>query len=276
MSCFKGRGFSFPLNEKTYIMGILNVTEDSFFDGGKYNTPEKALERALQMQNDGADIIDLGAQSTRPESVYKTPEQEIEILTPVLNALGGKISVPISVDTFHPKVAEYALMNGVSIINDVSGVFNEETTGLVKKYNAGWIIMHTGGGSASAQINYDQKVVESVIDFFSDMKKKCTDFGISNEQLMFDMGIGFGKGYKDNLTLLKNINRLKTEDTALLTALSCKRIIKESSGCEGDDLLFGTIAANTVAIAGGTDFIRVHHVKEAALAAKTADAIYRR
>lgn len=274
---FKGNGFSFEINKRTYIMGILNVTPDSFFDGGQWNSPEKAVEHALKMQEDGADIIDIGAQSTRPGSVLLSEDEELEIIKKYIPAVTSAINVPVSVDTFYPRVAEYCLENGAKIINDVSSKMDREMALVVKKHNAGWIVMHTGNASASQEADYSKcgGVVNDVLAFFDKAEKIAAEYSISRENICFDMGFGFGKSHFDNLELLRNIDKLKFPERALLTALSCKRLVKNETGADGYDRVFGTLAADTLAIAGGTDFIRVHHVKEACLAAKMTDAVVR-
>ncbi len=274
---FKGNGFSFEINKRTYIMGILNVTPDSFFDGGQWNSPEKAVEHALKMQEDGADIIDIGAQSTRPGSVLLSEEEELEIIKKYIPAVTSAVNVPVSVDTFYPRVAEYCLENGAKIINDVSSKMDKEMALVVKNHNAGWIVMHTGNASASQEADYSKcgGVVNDVLAFFDKAEKIAAEYSISRENICFDMGFGFGKSHFDNLELLRNIDKLKSLERALLTALSCKRLVKNETGADGYDRVFGTLAADTLAIAGGTDFIRVHHVKEACLAAKMTDAVVR-
>lgn len=274
---FKGNGFSFEINKRTYIMGILNVTPDSFFDGGQWNSPEKAVEHALKMQEDGADIIDIGAQSTRPGSVLLSEDEELEIIKKYIPAVTSAVNVPVSVDTFYPRVAEYCLENGAKIINDVSSKMDREMALVVKKHNAGWIVMHTGNASASQEADYSKcgGVVNDVLAFFDKAEKIAAEYSISRENICFDMGFGFGKSHFDNLELLRNIDKLKFPERALLTALSCKRLVKNETGADGYDRVFGTLAADTLAIAGGTDFIRVHHVKEACLAAKMTDAVVR-
>lgn len=274
---FKGNGFSFEINKRTYIMGILNVTPDSFFDGGQWNSPEKAVEHALKMQEDGADIIDIGAQSTRPGSVLLSEEEELEIIKKYIPAVTSAVNVPVSVDTFYPRVAKYCLENGAKIINDVSSKMDREMALVVKKHNAGWIVMHTGNASASQEADYSKcgGVVNDVLAFFDKAEKIAAEYSISRENLCFDMGFGFGKSHFDNLELLRNIDKLKSPERALLTALSCKRLVKNETGADGYDRVFGTLAADTLAIAGGTDFLRVHHVKEACLAAKMTDAVVR-
>ncbi len=274
---FKGNGFSFEINKRTYIMGILNVTPDSFFDGGQWNSPEKAVEHALKMQEDGADIIDIGAQSTRPGSVLLSEDEELEIIKKYIPNVTSAVNVPVSVDTFYPRVAEYCLENGAKIINDVSSKMDREMALIVKKHNAGWIVMHTGNASASQEADYSKcgGVVNDVLAFFDKAEEIAAEYSISCENICFDMGFGFGKSHFDNLELLRNIDKLKSPKRALLTALSCKRLVKNETGADGYDRVFGTLAADTLAIAGGTDFIRVHHVKEACLAAKMTDAVVR-
>lgn len=275
MYFFQGNGFSFPLNTRTYIMGILNVTPDSFFDGGKWNSPQVALEHALEMEKDGADLLDIGAQSTRPGHTPLTDAQELRVLQQFLPLLAKRVKIPISVDTFYPLVAEYALQNGAQIVNDVSGVFSEQMADIVRRYRAGWIVMHSGNSDSDTVAEYPNGVTQDVLSFFDRMQKKCASCGISAEQICFDMGIGFGKSHADNLELIRNISKLKQKDRALLTALSCKRVVANETAADGEDRLYGTLAADTLAIAGGTDFIRVHHVREAALAAKMTDALVR-
>lgn len=275
MYYFQGDGFSFPLNSRTYIMGILNVTPDSFFDGGKWNTPQTALAHAVEMERDGAHLLDIGAQSTRPGHTPLSDVQELQILQRFLPQIAERVQIPISVDTFYPRVAEYALQNGAQIINDVSGIFSPQMAELICRYHAGWIIMHSGNSDANTVAEYPNGVVNDVLAFFDRMQAQCKHCEIAQEQLCFDMGIGFGKSHENNLELIRNISKLKRQDRALLTALSCKRVVANETNTEGDDRLYGTIAADTLAIAGGTDFIRVHHVREAALAAKMADTVVR-
>lgn len=272
---FSGEHFSFELGKKTYVMGILNVTDDSFFDGGKYNSPQKSVEHAKRMLDEGADIIDIGAHSTRPGHKVLTPDEELEILKDYLPLIYNETGAVISVDTFYPTVAEYALKNGASIINDVSGVFNPEMAQLVKKYNCGWVLMHTGGGDSSVIPEYKNDIITEVESFFIDSINKCEQFGICKNQICLDVGIGFGKSHEHNLELIKNFRKLKVADVAMLMALSSKRVVRLSTHSENEDLVYGTIAGNVLAISGGADLIRVHNVKENALSAKMADAVVR-
>lgn len=277
MFFFKGNGFEFPLNTRTYIMGILNITPNSFFDGGKYNTAEAAVSRCEQMQTQGADIIDIGANSTNPKAEILTENEELEIIKAFLPLIVKKCLKTVSVDTFYPSVAKFALENGVNIINDVSGRFNPDMAKLIKDYNAGYIVMHNPAFSSSEIADYSQQggVVNSVNSFFDEMQTRLCDYGVKAESICCDMGIGFSKSHKDNVELIKNMKALKKENRALLCALSCKRVTGIPTSAEGEDRLYPTIAADTLAIAGGADFIRVHHVKEAVLSAKMADEIVR-
>lgn len=263
----------FELGKKTYIMGILNVTPDSFFDGGKYNSPQKALKQAQRMVNDGADIIDIGANSTRPDAQILSAEEEIGIIKEYIPLLTEKVNTVFSIDTFYPEVAEYALNNGASIINDVGGVFNHKMAETVKKHKCGWAVMYNGRNYENRAENCS--LINSVSDFFDEMLKKCNDFGIPPEHIMLDAGIGFTESFEDDIELIRNTAFLKNKSCAYLTALSNKRVIKNSSGAEGADRVYGTIAANVLAIAGGADFVRVHNVKENRLAISTADKIVR-
>lgn len=272
---FSGKDFSFELGKRTYVMGILNVTKDSFADGGKYNTPNKAKEHTKEMLLQGADIIDIGAQSTRPSSTLMSAQEELNIIKQYLPYLSNEFGCVFSVDTFYPQVAEYALNNGASIINDVSGKFNEDMAELVLKYDCGWIITHTGNGDAVTVPDYKTSITEDIIAFFDETLEKCTQLQIPYNRIMLDIGIGFGKDYEQNIEAIKNISKFKRDDVALLTALSLKRVVGTATNTENDDRIYGTISANTLAIAGGTDFIRVHNVKENVLGAKMADAVVR-
>lgn len=273
---FKAGKHEFPLGKRTYVMGILNYTPDSFSDGGDYFTPEKALERALEMQEQGADIIDIGANSTRPGAVILTAEQEKQRLSEVLSAVCPKVDAAISVDTFYPSCAEAALKAGADIINDVSGVFNPEMAALAAKYGAGYIVMHNPCGSENAA-EYENGVVAEVRKFFIDTITLAAQIGLSKNQLCLDVGLGFGKTDDDNLELIRNMEWLKFKGIALLAAGSRKRFIGSASGEENSALRdSGTVAAHTATIAGGADIIRVHDVFSGVQGAKVADALYRK
>ncbi len=248
---FKCRDKNIEYGNRVLLMGIVNVTPDSFSDGGCNFLCEDAVSHALELERDGADIIDIGAQSTRPGHVQITQEEEWARLEPVLTALNGKLSVPISVDTFYPYVAQKALETGADIINDVSGVISPQMSEIVKKSRSGWIIMHNGSGSP-----------EDVKEFFKNSAEKCRKLGIDSSQLCFDMGIGFGKSYEENMTLLANISQYKIDGCPLLLGTSRKRVIGQGSSQENPtERIYGNIAADTIAVLNGVDIIRVHDVK---------------
>lgn len=272
MNSFHGNGFNFPLGNHTYVMGILNITPDSFSDGGLYMDSDIAVLRALEIQHEGADILDIGAVSTRPGHTEVSVHDELERLAPVLHSLKGKLSIPISVDTFNPQTAAYALENGACMVNDVSGEINPDMAQVVLKSNAGWIITHTGGGSSDSFVHYDD-VLESVNLFFEHAAAECLSLGLKKQSLCFDVGFGFGKKHEDNLRLLAKLDRIQTNGVALMSALSRKRLIGEATGCDTGSRLAGTLAANTAAVCFGADIIRVHDVQDSVLAAKMTDAI---
>lgn len=275
MRNFKADGFSFELGRRSYIMGILNITDDSFYDGGRYNSVDAAVKRALLIQNEGADIIDIGANSTRPGSTLLSADDEIKRFKEILPEVVKNVNIPISVDTFYPEVAEYTVKNGAKIINDVSGKINIKMLEIARENNCGIIFTHNPCFSASEVFDYSPYgVTEAVKTFFNKARATAENYGVKKEQLMLDIGIGFSKSHKDNIELIKNLSALKSE-CALLCALSMKRVTSLGTGAEGEERLYPTLAADTLAISGGADFLRVHHVREAVLAAKMADEILR-
>lgn len=253
------------IGNKTLIMGIINVTPDSFSDGGSFFDENNAINHALELVEQGADILDFGAQSTRPGYVEISADEELNRLEPVIKAVREKTDVAISVDTYFPKVAEKVIEWGVDIVNDISGCFNEKMANIVKTTGAGWIIMHNGAGG-----------VAEVGKFFDEMAEKCNAFGINQNQICFDMGIGFGKDRPQDLELLANISKYKKAGYPLLLGTSRKRVIGEFS-CqpEAKNRVYGNIAADTACILGGADIIRIHDVKNEKQGILMADAIKR-
>jgi dihydropteroate synthase len=247
------------------IMGIVNVTPDSFSDGGNWFSTENAVSHALELVEQGADILDFGAQSTRPNYTEISPQEEWARLEPVLTQIKDKTNVPISIDTYFPYVAENALNCGADIINDVSGVITDEMAQIVKNTGCGWILMHNGSGS-----------VAEVKDFFEKSIEKCQSYGIDESQICLDMGIGFGKDYEQNLQLLSNVKSYKIEGYPLLLGTSRKRVIGQSSKQDvASERVYGNIAADTVAILGGVDIIRLHDVKNEKQGILTAQELKR-
>lgn len=240
--------FIFDTSSHTLVCGILNITPDSFSDGGKWDEPQKALEHALEMQALGADIIDVGAQSTRPGSTRLSADEENARLIPVLDLLKGRITVPISVDTFYPECARTALTHGAKIINDVSGEASDEMAKVVSEFGAGWIIMHNPAGADAVPV-YENGVSDDVLDFFGRAARVAKSHGIPASSLCFDPGIGFAKSYEDNLRLIRDIGKIKTDGSALMSAASRKRVIGTASG-ETDAAKRdpGTVALHTASI----------------------------
>lgn len=264
--CFNGS--SIKLGEKTYVMGILNVTPDSFSDGGKYNDLNEALKVATKMETAGVDFIDIGGQSTRPGYTAICAEDEWNRLKIILPSLLRNVKVPVSVDTYYPYVAERALDMGCAVINDVSGRVNFEMAETVKKYGAGWVLMH------ASKENSDD-IVKCVHNRLVSMKKEAISLGINEKNLCLDPGIGFEKTMEQNRELIKCTQNVKVEGTAYLLGASRKRVIgqalrKEIPFNERDA---GTVAAHTIGIMGGADIIRVHDFCSACQAAAVADYI---
>lgn len=260
----------FPLGERTYIMAILNVTPDSFSDGGKYFQPEKAVAHALEMQEQGADILDIGGQSTRPGHVAIPWQEEWKRIEPVLLALQGKVQAAVSVDTFYPQVAERALDAGADIINDVTGFSPEMWEIAARSPDCGCIVMHW------QELAPETDAAEVVHQFFLQKKEEALAAGIALDRLCMDPGVGFGKSYEQNLQLLAQVQREKLPETAFLMAASRKRVIGAPCGNPPfEERLAGTLAAHTLAVAGGADILRVHDVPEAVQAAKVTDAVLR-
>lgn len=261
LSIFKAGKYNLDYNKKSLVMGILNVTPDSFSDGGLFNEPEKAVKRALEIQNFGADIIDIGAQSTRPGFKKISSDEEWERLRPVLERLNGNLDIPISIDTFYPEVAEKSLQMGASIINDVTGFEDKKMFEVASKSDCGIVIMFSGH-CKNMKIFFENKLAEA------------REYGISKERICLDPGVGFLDTREQDRFVINNLKNFKIDEVACLVGLSRKRFIAELCANGGNiDRLPGTIAANTIAIEKGANIIRVHDVKEGILAAKTADAI---
>lgn len=262
MRNFEFRNHILPLGGRAYVMGILNVTPDSFSDGGKYFSPSDALEHALRMAEEGADIIDVGAVSTRPGGVRTDTEEEWRRLSSVLPVLRREISLPISVDTFREEIAEKCLDAGADILNDVSGLYRQSVARIVKKYDAGWILMHSGVlvCETAAEREYPIGVVNDVQGFYDEAAVAAAADGIDVGRLCFDPGFGFGKNVAQNAELLRNFDLLDPNGAAQLCALSRKRFIAALSDDASAERLGGTLAADVLAVTKGADILRVHDV----------------
>lgn len=259
---------------RVLVMGILNVTPDSFHDGGRFEGPTEAVEAALRMEAAGADIIDIGGESTRPGSDVVSAEEEAARVLPVIRTLRERSDVLISVDTAKAVVAEAALAAGAVLVNDVSALRSDvRMAEVVAEANGFVALMHMQGSPKTMQENptYDD-VVEDVRTFLAERIDAAIDAGISSERILIDPGIGFGKHLSHNLELLRRLDRLVELGPPVLVGLSRKSFLGRLLDLPSTDRLEGTIAANAVAIAHGAEVIRVHDVAEGR---RTADVAVR-
>ncbi len=270
------RNYCLDFSEKTYIMGILNITPDSFSDGGLFFDKSTAVKRALQMVEDGSDIIDIGGESTRPGSEPLAIEEELRRTLPVIEALSKEINIPISIDTYKSEVAKRALDAGASIVNDISGLrFDPEMPAVVSEYKVPVVVMHIKGTPKNMQQNpvYDALIPE-ILDYLREAIKKATESGVPEDMIIIDPGIGFGKTFEDNLEIIHKLHLFTLLEKPVLIGLSRKAFIGKILGdLPPGERLEGTAAAVAVSIMNGANIIRVHDVKEMAKVAKVADAI---
>jgi len=268
LSC---RDIKLKLN-RPIIMGILNVTPDSFSDGGKFFSKEKAIAHAKQMVADGADIIDIGGESTRPNSTRISKEEELRRVLPVLKILLKEVKVPISIDTMKSEVAEACLTAGAHLLNDVTGLRNKKMVEVAARHNVPTIIMHMQGTPETMQLNPKYtNVIKEIKDYLLRQAKAAEKAGI--KQIIIDPGIGFGKSLEHNLTIIKHLAQFQELGYPLLVGPSRKSFIGKILQVEADQRLEGTLAAVTACVLNGANIIRVHDVKESKRAAIIADAI---
>ena len=247
------------------IMGILNLTPDSFYEASRHSNIDSALTQANLFIQEGASIIDIGAQSTRPGAHMEGAEIEIQRLIPYIEAIHQAYPKQlISVDTFYASVAEAALKAGAHIINDIScGGFDENILTVVAKNNAGYIGMHlTGGIESMHKVEPREDIIATVISYFEAKKKLLSKYGIEN--WVIDPGFGFGKTVEENFTIVKKINELKILELPILLGASRKSSLYKTLGIESKDALNATTIVNTAGLIKGADILRVHDVKEAA------------
>jgi dihydropteroate synthase len=273
---WKIAGRAIDLSRRGMIMGVLNVTPDSFSDGGKFFALEKAIEHAKAMANEGAHIIDVGGESTRPGSEPISTEEELRRVIPVIEKLRKKISVFISIDTSKAEVARSALDAGATIINDVTGGRADAAMlPLAASRHAAFIIMHMQGDPRTMQIDphYDD-VVGEVADFFRQQYEGVVQSGLDPMAIAFDPGIGFGKTLEHNLKLLGNLETLRVQNRPLVVGVSGKAFLgKIVESKEMSDRLAPTIALTAILRARGANVLRVHNVKPNVAALRAADAI---
>lgn len=246
------------------IMGVLNVTPDSFSDGNSYSTVEKAVERAFAMQEEGADIIDIGGESTRPNAPPVGQDEELRRIMPVLERLAGKLAVPISIDTFKSAVAREALAAGAEIINDISGLtFDERMPSVVASADAGLVLMHTRGRPDSMQKDtLYGSLLSEITAYLEESLARAESAGIKPDRIVVDPGIGFGKSVQGNLEILRRLSEFGALGRPILVGTSRKSFIGAVLGRPVSERIFGTAATVALAVANGASILRVHDVRE--------------
>jgi len=275
----------FNFGKKTYIMGILNITPDSFSDGNKFFKIDDATAQAIKMENEGADIIDIGGESTRPGAIIITKDEEIKRVIPVIKELADNISIPISIDTYKSDVAMKALELGVSMVNDITALQGDKKlVNIVAKYDVPICLMHMKGSPQNMQKN---PVYSDVVKEIHDFLKERTDFAMSHnikkKNIIIDPGIGFGKrtghGVEDNCEILRRLGEFKNLGFPILVGPSRKTFIGNVCGGKHQlpisDRLEGSLASACVAVMNGADIVRVHDIKETRRCIDIVDCIIR-
>jgi len=262
------------LGERTIIMGVLNVTPDSFSDGGKYQDPDRAFARALELEEQGADIIDIGAESTRPGSSRISAAEELRRLVPVLKRLKGKLAAPISVDTYKAEVAEKAIEHGAEIINDPSGLtFEPHLAKVAANHDTGLILNHMRGQPETwAKLPPLPDLMGAILRDLEATISRARHSGIDKHRIVIDPGIGFGKRKEQNSAILARLHDLTWLDLPVLLGASRKAFLAQATA---DETKFASVAAGTAAILHGAHLLRVHDVPEMRAAATVADEILR-
>jgi dihydropteroate synthase len=279
---FQKKGFvlkwgnhSLNLGNRTHIMGVLNVTPDSFSDGGLYIQRDKAIEQGIAMAHEGADIIDIGGESTRPYSETVPCDKEIARVIPVIEALSKDIKIPISIDTCKAKVAVEALKAGASMINDISALrFDPEMASVVAEAGVPVILMHMQGTPGDMQKNptYDN-LIQEILDFFRNAIERAVKAGIRKDLIIIDPGIGFGKTFHHNLEIIKELKQFSSLERPILLGTSRKAFIGHILQNEPDERDTGTMATVSAGVLNGAHIVRVHDVKRTLETVKIIDAI---
>jgi len=262
------------LGERTFIMGVLNVTPDSFSDGGKYVDPDRAFARAIELEEQGADIIDVGAESTRPGSERISAAEEIRRLIPVLKRLRGKLTVPISVDTYKAEVAELAIEHGAEIVNDPSGLtFDPQLAKIVLQHDAGLVLNHMRGRPETwAKLPPMRDMMGTIVRELEATVNRARHAGVDRSRIVIDPGIGFGKRKEQNSEILAQLGKLAGLDLPVLTGPSRKSFLAQQTDAQ---TRFATAAAVTACVLAGAHLVRVHDVLEMRAAVQVADEVLR-
>jgi dihydropteroate synthase len=275
---FRARQFEFRFPRPTLVMGVINVTPDSFSDGGKFLDPAAATAHALELAGQGADILDLGGESTRPGAEPVGEAEELRRVIPVIEKLAAQVKIPLSIDTMKPAVARAALQAGASIVNDVAA--NREDDAMWKiaaEFRAGYICMHAQGAPQTMQNNpVYADVVREAGEFFGERLERLNACGVAADQIVLDVGIGFGKTLEHNLQLLANLESFTKWRRPLLLGVSRKSFIERLLGGKLNERLPASLACASLAIAGGVQIIRTHDVAETVQAARMTEAVLAR
>jgi dihydropteroate synthase len=266
------RGRSLQLGDRTLIMGVLNVTPDSFSNGAKYDDPDRAFARAIELEEQGADIIDIGAESTRPGSARVSEAEELRRLIPVLKRLRGKLAIPVSVDTYKAAVAENALQYEVEIINDPSGLtFDTQLARVCANADAGLILNHMRGTPETwVKLGPMKDPAGTIRTELEAAMNRARRSGVDQHRIVVDPGIGFGKRKEQNSEILARLHEIATLDRPILVGASRKAFLAQATELETE---FASAAAAVAAILGGAHIVRVHEVKAMVPAIRVADAI---
>ena len=247
----------FDAEHRTYIMGILNVTPDSFSDGGKFNQMDAALYHAEEMIRDGADIVDVGGESTRPGHTVISDDEEISRVAPVIEAIKSRFDIPVSIDTYKGKVTEAALKAGADLVNDIWGFkFDHKVAELTAQYGAACCLMHN-----RSEPTY-QDYLNDVVSDLKECVRIAKDVGISDDKIILDPGVGFGKTYQMNLEIINHVDVLHSLGFPILLGTSRKSVIGQTLNLPTDQRVEGTLATTAVGVLKGCAFVRVHDIKE--------------
>jgi len=263
------------LGRRTHVMGILNVTPDSFYDGKRYNTVKNAVDHALKMVEEGADIIDVGGESTRPGAYPVSEAEELKRIIPLIKILSKQIRKPISIDTYKAKVAEKAIDAGASIINDIGGLLmNKHMAKVAAEAKVPVIIMHKKGKPRTMQKNPIRKnVMSEIMSYLQKSVSRAVNAGIDEDKIILDPGIGFGKTLHQNLKILKRLKEFKSMGFPILIGTSRKQFIGAILKLSTRERLYGTLATLSIAVMNGAHIVRVHDVREAVQVVRICDAI---
>lgn len=258
------RGGSFTLGERTLLMGVVNVTPDSFSDGGRFLSQDAAVEHALRLQSEGADLLDFGAESTRPGSDPVADDEQLRRLLPVLEGVTHRLHIPISVDTTSAVVAHACLEAGAAIVNDISGFhFDAQLPGICKNHDAGVVLMHIKASPKTMQRDpHYENLFGEILGYLREGIQAAEDAGISDEQILVDPGLGFGKTFEQNYRLLGGLEQFRDLAAGVLAGPSRKGFTGEFSQRPANQRQYSTAAAVAIAALHGADVIRVHDVAE--------------